>query len=245
MGNWGVHVLDDALNVVLEDGCPFPKRVAAAGGRVVWDDAGETPNVCFAFYDTSSIPILFGLSNLPDGRQGRRSEKGVKMDGISTGYVIHCEGGHYAGGRGGGTAYDKDGKMIRKFPGDAGKAHAQNFIDAVRAHDRTILNAEVEIGHQSTAWCNLADVAQRAGRQYSHDRAVTIRDGFAPWGTLVEVIEEHLARNSVNLDKSEFRLGPVLEFDSATQQFVGEHASQANPYLRREYRKKFAVPEMA
>ena len=34
MGNWGVHVLDDAVNVVLLDQCPFPKRLPAAGGRV-------------------------------------------------------------------------------------------------------------------------------------------------------------------------------------------------------------------
>ena len=45
MGNWGVHVLDDAINVVLRDRVPFPLRVAAAGGRVLWKDAGQTPNV--------------------------------------------------------------------------------------------------------------------------------------------------------------------------------------------------------
>ncbi len=33
MGNWGVHVLDDAVNVVLLDKCPFPKKISAAGGR--------------------------------------------------------------------------------------------------------------------------------------------------------------------------------------------------------------------
>ena len=55
MGNWGVHVLDDAINVVLRDRVPFPKRIAAAGGRVVWNDAGQTPNVCFVYYDTGSV----------------------------------------------------------------------------------------------------------------------------------------------------------------------------------------------
>ena len=92
-GNWGVHVLDDAVNVVLLDKVPFPKKVTVAGGRFVWDDAGETPNVVFAYYDTGSIPILFGLSNLPDGP---RNKKGLKIDDMSTGYVIHCEDGYYA-----------------------------------------------------------------------------------------------------------------------------------------------------
>ena len=159
MGNWGVHAMDDAVNVVLQDKCPFPKRVAAAGGRVVWDDAGETPNVCFAYYDTGSIPVLFGLSNLADGPDAR----GLKIDDVKSGYVVHCEGGYYAGGRGGGSARDPDGGLIRKFKGDAGAGHGRNFVDAVYARDRTKLNAEVQIGHQSTAWCNLGIAAQRAG----------------------------------------------------------------------------------
>ena len=62
-----------------------------------------------------------------------------------------------------GAACDPKGKVIRKFKGDSGARHQRNFVDAVFAHDRKKLNAEVQIGHQSTAWCNLADVAQRAG----------------------------------------------------------------------------------
>ena len=113
LGNWGVHVLDDALNVVLRDRVPFPKRIAAAGGRVVWNDAGQTPNVCFVYYDTGSIPVIFGLSNLTD----KRERPACEFNGVGSGYVVHCEGGYYAGGRGGGTAHDHDGKIIRNIPG--------------------------------------------------------------------------------------------------------------------------------
>jgi predicted dehydrogenase len=242
LGNWGVHVLDDAVNVVLRDECPFPKKITAAGGRLVWNDAGETPNVVFAYYDTGSIPILFGLSNLPNGPDAKR---GLKVEDISTGYVIMCEGGYYEGGRGKGSAHDKDGKPIRQFKGDAGKAHQRNFVDAVFAHDRKKLNAEVEIGHQSTAWCNLADVVQRAGGEYEHDKAMAVRNNYEPWDQLVTLIEGHLQKNGVDLDKSKFQLGPTLEFDSATQKFTGSNASKANGYLRREYRKQFEVPAIS
>lgn len=241
LGNWGVHVLDDAVNVVLRDQCPFPKRVSAAGGRVVWNDAGETPNVCFAYYDTGSIPVLFGLSNLPNGANA----KGLKVNGVATGYIVHCEGGYYEGARGRGSARDRKGTVMRKFQGDFGAAHQRNFVDAVFAHDRTKLNAEVQIGHQSTAWCNLADVAQRAGKVYSHEEAVAGGDNFEPWGALVDVIEKHLAKNSVDLKQSKFQLGPVLEFDSEKQKFAGDGAEKANGFLRREYRQKFEVPEIA
>ncbi len=128
LGNWGVHVLDDAVNVVLLDRCPFPKRIAAGGGRLVWDDAGETPNVCFAYYDTGSVPLLFGLSNLGEASQNKHA---FKIDNMGTGYVIHCEGGYYAGGRGHGAAYDTGGKLIRNFKGDSGAGHPRNFVDAV------------------------------------------------------------------------------------------------------------------
>ena len=241
LGNWGVHVLDDAVNVVLRDEVPFPKKIAAGGGRLVWNDAGETPNVCFAYYDTGSVPILFGLSNLPDGPHNKR---GLKVDDMGTGYVIHCEGGYYAGGRGGGASYDADGKRIRPFKGDAGAKHARNFVDAVKSHNRKTLNAEVQIGHQSTAWCNLADVALRSGQHYSHDRATAVSKTFEPWGKLVEAIEQHLVRNNVDIKKSKFQLGPLLEFDSKTEKFVGDGAQQANKFLRREYRQKFEVQEI-
>lgn len=237
MGNWGVHVLDDALNVILRDECPYPKRIAAAGGRVAWNDAGDTPNVIFAYYDTGSIPMLFGLSNLQDASP--------KVENTGTGYVVMCEGGYYEGQRGKGTARDKDGKVVKQFTGDAGKKHQRNFVDAVFAHDRSKLNAEIETGHQSTAWCNLADVTQRAGDEYSHEKAVSVRKDFEPWDQLVELIEKHLKANSVDLKQVKFQLGPMLEFDSKSQTFAGSQGAKANGYLKRTYRKGFELPDMA
>jgi hypothetical protein len=234
-------VLDDAVNVVLLDKCPFPKKISAAGGRVVWDDAGETPNVCFAYYDSGSTPILFGLSNLANG-PGSRS---LRVDDVATGYVIHCENGYYEGGRGSGSARDVKGNVIRKFKGDAGANHQRNFVDAVFAHDRTKLNAEVQIGHQSTAWCNLADAARRAGGDYNHEQALAVRKDYKPWDELVELIEGHLKKNSVDLKNSKFELGPTLEFDSEKQKFVGDGADRANKFLHREYREQFEVPTIA
>jgi hypothetical protein len=53
-----------------------------------------------------------------------------------------------------------------------------------------------------------------------------------------------LKKNSDDLAKSKFQLGPVLEFDSKAQKFVGSSAEAANRYLKREYRKAFEVPAM-
>jgi predicted dehydrogenase len=240
MGNWGVHVLDDAINVVLRDRVPFPKRIAAAGGRVLWNDAGQTPNACFAYYDTGSIPILFALSNLGSGT----AHGELNCKGVDSGYVIHCEGGYYAGGRGKGAAHDRDGHLIRRFTGDSGDGHQRNFVDAVLARNRNLLNAEVQIGHQSTAWCNLTDVAIRVGGAYSHDQAAGIGQPPDSWSEIIELIERHLRVNSVEF-ANRLRLSPVLEFKSAAEQFSGDHAGEANDLLHREYRQPFQVRAVA
>jgi predicted dehydrogenase len=239
LGNWGVHVIDDAVNVVLRDQVPFPKRVLAAGGRVVWNDAGQSPNVCVAYFDTGTIPVLFGLTNLPS-ESG--SDEDVRIRGVGSGYIVQCEGGYYAGGRGGGAAFDRSDNEIRKFKGDAGAGHARNFVDAVKAHDRKLLNAEVEIGHRTSGWCNLANIACRVGGAYSDEAALAIGEGSWPWGFLVGAVREHLERNAVDIESSEFKCSPVLEFDAEKQQFVGTEADKANLYLGREYREPFAIP---
>jgi hypothetical protein len=246
MGNWGVHVLDDAINVALRDRIAFPLRIAAAGGRVLWNDAGQTPNVSFVYYDTGATPLLYAMSNLP-AEPGKSRE--LEYKGVRSGYVVHCEGGYYAGGRGGGGAYDNDGKLIRRFKGDSGAKHARNFVDAVFARDRSRLNAEVQIGHQSTAWCNLANVALEAAKpnrvsKYSHDAAKAVARSFAPWGNLIDMIEMHLAKNSVDIAAG-FRLSPVFEFDSKRERFVGHDQQHANQFLRRDYRSQFQVPAIA
>jgi hypothetical protein len=242
MGNWGVHVIDDLINVVLRDRMPFPKRLLAAGGRVAWNDAGESPNVCFAYYDTGSIPVLFGLTNLPNEKG---SKEDVKYMGVGSGYVVHCEGGYYAGGRGGGAAYDRGGTVIRRFKGDSGAGHVRNFVDAVASRDRKRLNAEVKIGHASTAWCNLVNIACRVGGPYADEKTRSIGQDVDLWPQLVGHVHEHFRRNGVEVVESEFKISPVHEFDGEREQFVGNAADAANQLLTREYRKEFAVPQIA
>ena len=53
--------------------------------------------------------------------------------------------------------------------GDRNASHFGNFIDAVRAHDSQILNAEVLEGHISSALCHLGNVSYRVGRTLTFD----------------------------------------------------------------------------
>jgi hypothetical protein len=238
MGNWGVHVLDDLRNNVFRDSVALPKRILGGGGRVALGDAGETPNVHFAYFDTGSIPVVIGLSNLP-AQPG--AKKSPKHPGPSSGYVVYCEGGRYEGQRGGGAAFDSSGKKIKEFKGNRGDVlHQANFIEAVRQQDRSILNSEVEVGNDSTGWCNLANVAFRAGSEFTREAAGQV--ALEQWQTLMGEMDTHLKAHSLALDSDAIRLSPMLELNAKTQQFTGEHANVANRFLKREYRKGYEVP---
>jgi hypothetical protein len=242
MGNWGVHVLDDLRNNVFQDKVLLPTRILGGGGRVVWNDAGETPNVHFAFFDTGSIPVVIGLTNLNKGPNAKGSPK---HPGPGSGYIAYCEGGRYEGQRGRGVAYDKEGKQIKSFKGNSGNGlHQKNFIDAVRKRDASILNTPVEMGHYSTGWCNLANITYQVGGSFSPDAAQQVRDSSGNWNGLVGDMQELLAAYDIDMKNSEIKLSPMLDFDVQTEQFVGEHAEAANRFLKREYRKPFVVPKM-
>lgn len=240
MGNWGVHVLDDLRNNVFQDKVTLPRRIFGGGGRVVYNDAGETPNVHFVYFDTGSIPVVIGLSNLPAGPDRKDSPE---RPGPGSGYIAYCEGGRLEGQRGSAKAFDKDGKVIKQFKGNSGNGvHHRNFIDALRAGDPSLLNADVKVGHDSTGWCNLANIAFRAGRQFRHSDAATISD--PAWKSLLNEMETHLGAYSIKLESPEILLSPILEVDPVKEVFVGANATAANAFLKREYRAPYVVPEI-
>ena len=245
MGNWGVHILDDVRNVAYQDQVTTPSRIAAAGGRVGWDDAGESPNVHFAVFETELFPTLIALSNLPPApgkKGGWKARSGMPVDGPGSGYVIACEGGYYLGQRGRGQAVDLQGKLIREFKGgDIVQLHVQNFINAVKSRDANSLNAPVDMGHDSTGWCNLANIAFQAGSSYDRQRLLDA-SSLAAWPLLVAELERQLT--PFGAGPADLVSSPVLTHDPKSERFVGDHAEQANRFLRRQYRDKYVVSEI-
>ena len=241
MGNWGVHILDDVRNNIFQDEVALPKKIFGGGGRVVWNDAGQTPNVNFTYLDTGSIPVVIGLSNIP-AKPG--SKKSAEHIGPVSGYVAVCEGGSYFGERGKGKAIDNDGKVIREFKGKGGtEAHAANFLTAVKAADPAMLNADVEVGHHSTGWCNLANISFRAGSQMSNEQAREVK--LPQWQALLDRMEAHLGIYNTKISDQEIKMSPMMELSEDGSKFIGENAEAANGLLKREYRKGFEVPDMS
>lgn len=243
MGNWGPHILDDLRNVVFRDKITLPKRVIAGGGRFGWDDAGETPNTHFAYIDTGDIPVIVDFHNLPRA-------KGVKAPDVylrrRTGsfLIIECENGYYTGNRGGGSAFDLEGKKLQTFKGDGGKTHAANFITAIRSRKPTDLKAEVEQIHYSSAWCHLGNISYRLGQKYNREQAEAAVKDFQPWNDVIADFHEHLKKNELDDSKLDIKMGPMLELDPAKETFIGSTATpEALALLTREYRKGFEVPQ--
>lgn len=242
MGNWGVHVLDDLRNVVFQDSVRLPKRVFGAGGRVAWNDAGDTPNVHFVYFDTGSIPVVIGLSNLTAGPKERKSPA---HPGPGSGYIAYCEGGRFEGQRGRGAAYDSDGRKIKEFRGNSGgDLHQKNFVDAVRSRNVSSLNTDVEVGHLSTGWCNLANIAFRTGQPFTRQAASQVSGDDGIWQNMVNEMEQHLAAHSVKLESDQILLSPMLTVDVQNEVFTGAHADAANVFVKREYRAPYTVPEI-
>lgn len=243
MGNWGVHVLDDARNNVFQDQVTLPKRVMGGGGRVAWNDAGDTPNVHFVYFDTGEVPTIIGLTNMTAGPGQNRSPK---HPGPGSGYIAYCEGGRFEGQRGKGVAYDQDGKVIREFKGNSGnRIHQQNFIDCCRSRDASALNTDVAMGNASTGWCNLANIAFQAGNAYSAGEAAELAQEIPEWGELHEEMQAHMAAHGVDPTAGQVKLSGMMDFDPEAGEFIGAGAAQANSYLKRQYRAPYIVPEIA
>ena len=141
-------------------------------------------------------------------------------------------------------AFDSKGKKIRTFKGNNGDVlHQKNFIDAVRANDPSTLNADVEVGHHSTGWCNMANIAFQTGKTFTTEDAKAIE--LPQWKELLRFMTNHAAAHSVDMEGGKIRLSPTLTINPESELFIGDHAEKANQLLKREYRKGYEVPEIA
>lgn len=238
MANIGVHQIDDCR--WLADLAGAPKSVVSFGERWGYDDDGQTPNTNCAVFEYD-IPLIIEVRGLPMQKDVRAMDnvKGVR-DG---GNIIMCEKGYFAGGRGGGWVYDLDGNRVKQFPGDGGGLHQANFIEAVRKRDRKILHSEVEEGHYSAVVCHMANVSYAVGSHTNFDAVKEAIGENPPAIERVESMQDHVAKNEIDLEAHPVKLGAKLTFNSKKEAFEGNMSYEANMFLGRNYREPFVVPD--
>lgn len=234
--NWGggelannsVHPVDAMRMVVGLEG--LGQGVISYGGRVGMNDCAETPSVQVTIHDFGSMSVVQEVRNLKTARPKR----GATL-------IVGTEG-YLSGGAGGTSVYDPDGRLIQKLSGPS-EDHFANFVKAVRSRKRADLNAEVEEGHISTAVVHVGNLSQRLGRPASPREIERVLETLNVNENVVETfreIQQHLADNGVDIEKTPLTIGPWLEIDSDNERFV--NSPTANAMLTRDYRKPFVVP---
>jgi hypothetical protein len=237
LGNQGIHQMDIARWVHGAD--ELSPAVFSIGGRLGYEDDGQTPNTQIVFHAYKEVPLIFEVRGLP-----RSTEQQKEMDtfkGANVGNVVHCEGGDviFTGNYSRVLVKDKDGVEIKKFEGGAN--HYDNFIKAVQSRKHTDLNADILEGHLSSALCHTGNISYRLGAKQSPDE---IRDEIKRNDVAMEALDrmlEHLAANDVDLKATPLTMGQFLRMDPKKEKFLRNDA--ANEMLTRNYRAPYVVPD--
>lgn len=245
MGNNGVHDIDLCRWALGQNGPP--PRAVSIGGRFAFEDCGETANTHIALLDYQPAPIICEIRNV---RAPNNPEGMGKFRNRSSGVVIDCEGGCFAGDSSGGALFDSEGKKIKDIADDGSSkgleaSHLSNFLAAVRSRKAGDLAAEAVQGHLSAAGCHAANISYRLGKQSPPEAIRQTVQGNRVLLDAFERCREYLSENGVELSATPAVLGPWVTYDPKPERFVKDFAAQANELSRRHYRRPFVVPELA
>ncbi|MBI1389712.1 MAG: gfo/Idh/MocA family oxidoreductase [bacterium] len=152
-GNNGIHALDMA-RWGIQGG--FAKRVCAGGAKHFFDDDQQTPDTQIAVLEYDDATVTWE----------HRTWNPAGFEGHSFGVTFYGEQGRLTTDGSGWKAYDNGGNLLEEQEASGGN-HYQNFIDCVISRQRP--NAEIEIGHQSTSMCHLANIAYRTRLNLAFD----------------------------------------------------------------------------
>ena len=235
MGNQGIHQMDIARWVLGER--KISPAVISIGGRLGYEDDGETPNTQIVFHDYKAAPLIFEVRGLP------ASSDSTKMDdyhGASIGVAVDCEGGSmvipsYTKA----IIYDRQGQEMKVY--EEGGDHFANFIQAVRSRKRADLHADIAEGHISAALVHTGNISYSLGQTLSPEAILEALKGNSDLAESLGRMEAHLGANKVNLRQTPLTLGALLKMNPETERFTNHR--EANQWLTRECRQPFVVPE--
>ena len=163
VGNQGIHQTDMCqwgLDVAL------PSEIVAMGGKFLWDDDKQTPEVlttCY-YYPEQNRMIQFEVRHWCTNKE----------DGVGVGNIFYGSKGYMLiNGYSTYESYIYEGSKPKPGPKNRddnpiGK-HFANFIEAVRTRKKEILNGPVETAHYSSGLAHLGNIAFRVGRRLQFD----------------------------------------------------------------------------
>jgi predicted dehydrogenase len=221
IGNNGVHAMDATRWLI--PNATLPDGVISLGGRFLWKDQGQTPNLQFAVFDFGPTKLIFEVTEFKTkgGRQDRVFDGKGRTDPIQ----VACPP-------------DVKNPTAPRGPGDGPFG---NFIACIRNRRPQDLNAHILEGHYSSALCHLANISYRLGHDAPlAEKPAELGDDEEVHKTF-EWFKEMLAGLGIKPESATCRLGRPLKFDPQKEKFVG--APEADRLLTREYREPFVVPK--
>ena len=161
VGNQGVHETDMCMwGLDVE----FPSQITSMGGKFLWDDDKETPEVltsCYHYPDQKKM-IQFEVRHWCTN-----DEKEARVGNIfygSKGILVVKGYGSYA------TYLGKENAPgPSRSEGGELENHFANFIQAVRERNPEIQNGPVESAHLRSGLAHLGNIAYRLERQLEFD----------------------------------------------------------------------------
>jgi len=172
VGNQGIHETDLCM-WGLDVG--LPTQITSMGGKFLWDDAKEVPEVLTSVYNYPEENKIIQFEVRP---WCTNEEQGVTVGNIFYGDkgILVVDGYDkyktYMGkertpGQSGEDGGESGTGMDRGAGGTDG--HFANFIEAVRKQDKSILNGPVETAHLASGLAHLGNIAYRTGRVLNFD----------------------------------------------------------------------------
>ncbi len=162
VGNQGIHETDLCMWGLDVD--TLPERITSMGGKFLWDDCKEVPEIQTSIYHypKEKKMIQFEVRNWCTNLE----------DGAGVGNIFYGDKG-YLVVNGYGTYQTYLGEKREKGPGrsESGELtlHFKNWFDAIRARDMGIQNGPVQSGHLASSLAHLGNISHRLGRQLEFD----------------------------------------------------------------------------
>ena len=160
LGNQGIHEVDISRWGL---GVDYPTKISASGGKVMFDDDQETPNVQMVDYEFEVNGkkkfLVFEVRHWHTNPEG----------GAKVGNLFYGEKGYMVvdGYVNAATFMGQRGEAGQKWQG--GGNHYANFLQAVRSRKVTDLNGPIEEGAKSAVLLHLGNIAYRVGRTIHFD----------------------------------------------------------------------------
>jgi predicted dehydrogenase len=165
IGNQGVHEMDIALWGLGEIG--FPQSVASTGGKFLYDDDQETPNMQISTFGYGGLQIVFEVRGLITN-----PEEGMMVGNIFYGAdgLMTVDATAFKVYKGESRKLELERKYAEPRQYDPAP-HFAGFLKAVRSRKEEDLTAGAEKGVVSASMCHLANISYRLGRKLKVDAA--------------------------------------------------------------------------